>query len=974
MESGFSLAEREEEDNKNEKSAGMMMKKVSYMAAPMVAVYLSQYLLQVISMIMAGHLDELSLSSVAIATSLTNVTGFSLLVGFSGALETLCGQAFGAEQFRKIGSYTYSSMTCLVLICFPISLLWVYMDKLLELFHQDPLISELACRYSIWLIPALFGCALLQPMTRYFQSQGLVLPLFLSSFGTLCFHIPLCWLLVYKLRFGIVGAALSIGFSLWLNVALLWAFMRDSSLYCETRNLQAQEIFSSMKQFIYLAIPTAMMTCLEWWSFELLLLLSGLLPNSKLETSVMSICLTTSLLHYVFVDAIGAAASTHVSNELGAGNPKAARAAANAALYLGAFDASFVSITLYNYRKTWAYIFSNEIEVAQYATKITPILCLSIFVCSFTSVLSGIARGVGWQSIAGYASIGSYYLVGIPVGSILCFVAKLRGRGLWIGILIGCFVQTMVLAHVTFFTNWEQEFVLTFSVNIINNKIKKFARTMESGFSLAQREEEDYKNEKSAGMMMKKVSYMAAPMVAVSVSTYLLQVISMVMAGHLDELSLSSVAIATSLTNVTGFSLLVGFSGALETLCGQAFGAEQYRKIGSYTYSSMTCLVLICFPISLLWVYMDKLLKLFHQDPLISELACRYSIWLIPALFGCALLQPMTRYFQSQGLVLPLFLSSFGALCFHIPLCWFLVYKLRFGIVGAALSIGVSLWFNVALLWVFMRDSALYRETNNLQPQEIFSSMKQYISLAIPSAMMICLEWWSFEILLLLSGLLPNSKLETSVMSICLTTSALHYVLVDAIGAAASKQTHLTNPSLGAGNPKAARAAANAALYLGAFDASFVCITLYSYRKTWAYIFSNEVEVAHYATKITPILCLSIFICSSTAVLSGIARGAGWQHIAGYASIGSYYLVGIPVGSILCFVAKLRGRGLWIGILLGCFSQTMVLALVTFFTNWEQEATKARDRVLEMTPKGNQETEIIKEDAQVLLSDISENV
>ena len=83
MESGFSLAEREEEeDNKNEKSAGMIMQKVSYMVAPMVAVYLSQYLLQVISMIMAGHLDELSLSSVAIATSLTNVTGFSLLVRY----------------------------------------------------------------------------------------------------------------------------------------------------------------------------------------------------------------------------------------------------------------------------------------------------------------------------------------------------------------------------------------------------------------------------------------------------------------------------------------------------------------------------------------------------------------------------------------------------------------------------------------------------------------------------------------------------------------------------------------------------------------------------------------------------------------------------------------------------------------------------------------------------------------------------
>ena len=56
---------------------------------------------------------------------------------------------------------------------------------------------------------------------------------------------------------------------------------------------------------------------------------------------------------------------------------------------------------------------------------------------------------------------------------------------------------------------------------------------------------------------LKKVSYMAAPMVAVSVSQYLLQVISLMMVGHIGELALSGVAIATSFTNVTGFSLLV---------------------------------------------------------------------------------------------------------------------------------------------------------------------------------------------------------------------------------------------------------------------------------------------------------------------------------------------------------------------------------------------------------------------------------
>ncbi|KAF8106343.1 hypothetical protein N665_0143s0013 [Sinapis alba] len=386
-----------------------------------------------------------------------------------------------------------------------------------------------------------------------------------------------------------------------------------------------------------------------------------------------------------------------------------------------------------------------------------------------------------------------------------------------------------------------------------------------------------------------------------------------------------------------------GLAGALDTLCGQAFGAEQFRKISSYTYGSMLCLLLFCLPISLLWVFMDKLLELFHQDPLISQLACKYSIWLIPALFGYSVLQSLTRYFQSQGLVLPLFLSSLGALCFHIPFCWLLVYKLRFGIVGAALSIGLSYWLNVVLLWVFMRDSSLHRQTKNLRAQEIFLCMKQFIALAIPSAMMTCL-----------------------------TMSTLHYFLVNAIGASAS--THVSN-ELGAGNPKAARAAATSAVFLGAIDATIVSITLYTYRGNWAYIFSNESEVAHYATQITPILCLSIGVDSFLAVLSGVARGTGWQHIGAYANIGSYYLAGIPLGSFLCFVVKLRGKGLWIGILIGSTLQTIVLALVTFSTSWEQEAAKARDRVIEVKPQDNQELQsILQEDVQVLLKDVSENV
>lgn len=58
------------------------MKKVSYIALPMLMVNLSQHLVRIGSMMMIGHLGELSLSGASVATSLTNVTGFSLVVSF----------------------------------------------------------------------------------------------------------------------------------------------------------------------------------------------------------------------------------------------------------------------------------------------------------------------------------------------------------------------------------------------------------------------------------------------------------------------------------------------------------------------------------------------------------------------------------------------------------------------------------------------------------------------------------------------------------------------------------------------------------------------------------------------------------------------------------------------------------------------------------------------------------------------------
>lgn len=105
MEKGLLLKEVERDEGLKRRievvrwrEIGEEMKRVSWLACPMVVVIMSQYLLQVISIMMVGHLGELYLSSTAIAVSLAGVTGFSLMVTFNSLFCTFLVLSFSCRQ------------------------------------------------------------------------------------------------------------------------------------------------------------------------------------------------------------------------------------------------------------------------------------------------------------------------------------------------------------------------------------------------------------------------------------------------------------------------------------------------------------------------------------------------------------------------------------------------------------------------------------------------------------------------------------------------------------------------------------------------------------------------------------------------------------------------------------------------------------------------------------------------------------
>lgn len=435
---------------------GEITKQLS-IAGPMVCVALLQYLVIVVSVMFVGHLGDLELASASIATSCAGVTGTTLILGLATALETLCGQAYGAKQYHMLGIYVQRAVFVLYLVALPIAVVWWNMDSVLLFLGQDPAISKLAGVYARYMIPMIFAVATLQPLVKFLQTQSLVLPMAMFSVTTLVLHVPLCYTLIYTLNWGFRGAAIASSISNWLNVLWHALYVHFSPSCTRTWTSFSTEAFNDVPSFVKLAIPSALMVCLEYWSFQILVLLSGLLPNPQVETSAFAICLTTTAVLYMIPFGIGAAVSTRVGNELGAGRPQAAKGAATVAVSIGVFEGVVMATGLYLGRDIWGKAYTHEQEVVEYVARSIPLLSIMHVMDAMQGVLSGVARGCGWQAFGAAANLGAYYLVGLPAAIVFAFVYDLKGRGLWVGLIMGVTTQAFALAVMAFATNWQQQ-------------------------------------------------------------------------------------------------------------------------------------------------------------------------------------------------------------------------------------------------------------------------------------------------------------------------------------------------------------------------------------------------------------------------------------------------------------------------------------------------------------------------------------
>uniref|UniRef100_A0A3Q2DT67 Multidrug and toxin extrusion protein n=1 Tax=Cyprinodon variegatus TaxID=28743 RepID=A0A3Q2DT67_CYPVA len=410
---------------------------------------------------------------------------------------------------------------------------------------------------------------------------------------------------------------------------------------------------------------------------------------------------------------------------------------------------------------------------------------------------------------------------------------------------------------------------------------------------------------------------LTGPLLLSRILNFLLQFVITIFCGHIGNAELAGYAVASATISVTTTATGYGLTTACDTLISQTYGSGNMKRVGAILQKSILILLLFCLLCWALLVNSHNLLLLLHQEQEV-KICCTNIDLLFFVLQAMFLHQLQVSYLQNQGIILPQMYTAAVANIFNLGINFLLINVLKLGVIGSAVANSLSQMIICLLLFGYIWWKKLHQQTWGGWSTECLQGWGAYMKLAIPSAFMICFEWWVWEVGGFLAGWLGEADLAAQ--HVMVEIAALTYMFPLGVHVAACVRV---GNALGAGNTSRAIVTCKVALVLSGMKIHALCLLV-----------SNNLTVYVFLQFLDAVLC----------VCNGILVGCGRQKIAAVSNLVSYYFIGLPVGVALMFWAQLRVLGLWLGLLICVFIQTGFFLIIIFKTDWKKVTDKAQKR------------------------------
>ncbi|XP_031323388.1 multidrug and toxin extrusion protein 2 [Camelus dromedarius] len=424
------------------------------LSGPLFLFQMLNFMIYVVSSMFCGHLGKVELAAVTLSVAFVNVCGVSIGFGLSSACDTLMSQSFGSPNKKHVGVILQRGVLVLLLCCLPCWALFLNTQHILLLFRQDPAVSRLTQEYVQIYIPALPVNFLYGLLAKYLQNQGVVWPQVLSGIVGNCVNGLANYILVSVLGWGVRGSAYANTFSQFAQTAFLFLHIVLKKLHRETWAGWSSQCLQDWGPFFSLAVPSMLMTCIEWWAYEIGSFLMGLL--SVLDLSAQAVIYEVATVTYMIPMGLGIAVCVRVGTALGAADTVQAKRSAVSGLLCVVGTTLLVGTLLSALRGQLGHIFTSDEDVVALVNKVLPLYVVFHLFEAVCCVYGGVLRGTGRQAFGAIVNAVMYYVIGLPLGIVLTFVAEMGITGLWLGMLASVLLAAAAFVTYAARMDWKQ--------------------------------------------------------------------------------------------------------------------------------------------------------------------------------------------------------------------------------------------------------------------------------------------------------------------------------------------------------------------------------------------------------------------------------------------------------------------------------------------------------------------------------------
>ena len=421
------------------------------LAAPVIIAELGWVAMGIVDTLMVGRIGPEAIGAVGLASAVfiaVAVFGMGLLLG----LDPLVAQAFGGGRIDECHRWLVAGVWLAILATPPIVGIVFLINLALPYSGLPSEVVALAQPYLWvvgWSLPPLL---LYVAFRRYLQAMNIVRAVTYTLIAANIVNAIANWVLIFGYygapRLGVTGAAWATFASRVVMAAALFGVIvrRERHMRPRLRDTPLSLDIARVMRLVRLGFPAGGQMLIEVGVFAAATALAGRVSATSLAAHQIAIHMAS--VTFMIPYGLSSAAAVRVGQAVGRRDPPGAVVAGWTAIALGVTFMACAAAVFLTMPATLIRAFSSDDEVISMGVRLLFVAAIFQLFDGLQGVTTGALRGLGDTRTAMLWNFGGHWLVGLPLGYLLCFYWGYGLVGLWWGLSLGLIICGISLISV----------------------------------------------------------------------------------------------------------------------------------------------------------------------------------------------------------------------------------------------------------------------------------------------------------------------------------------------------------------------------------------------------------------------------------------------------------------------------------------------------------------------------------------------